>query len=201
MIRKHIRVAAFVFTAFAVASWPATASAQQQMDESDVVVRIDQLQNQIRQLTGSVEQLQFRNQQLEQQMKRMQDDNEFRFQELSGKGGARPAQQAARPQPGAQPGAISQQPMNSAGSLPPPQQQMQQQQVQQPQGGGGRGDAFDPSQSPNAPGAPRQLGTGRRSDIAPSNGAMASNGGPSSIVNEERQIGLIRTLAVPLLIA
>ena len=191
MIRKHIHASAFVLTAF-FAAWPGMASAQQQMDDADVVVRIDQLQNQIRQLTGSVEQLQFRNQQLEQQMKRMQDDNEFRFQELSGKGGARPAQQqAARPQQAQQPGAISQQPMNSpAAQLPPSQQQQQ----QLPQGGGGRGDAFDPGQSPNAPGAPRQLGTGRRSDIAPSNGApsngaMASNGGPGSIVNEERQIG------------
>ncbi len=186
MIRNPIRAAAFVLTAFAFAGWPGMASAQQQMDDADVVVRIDQLQNQIRQLTGSVEQLQYRNQQLEQQMKRMQDDNEFRFQELS-KGGARPSpQQAARPQPGAQPGAIAQPPMNAVASpgapLPPPQQQ------QLPQGGGGRGDAFDPGQNPNAPGVPRQLGTGRRSDIAPSNGVMA-DGGPGSIVNEEQQSG------------
>jgi tol-pal system protein YbgF len=181
MIRKHIRAAAFVFAAFAVAGWPAMAPAQQ-MDDSDVVVRLDQLQNQVRQLTGSIEQLQYRNQQLEQQMKRMQDDTEFRFQELS-KGGARPSAQAARPQPGA----IAQPPMNQAASpaaqLPPPQQQ------QLPQGGGGRGDAFDPGQNPNAPGVPRQLGTGRRSDIMQSNGAMAANGGPASIVSEEQQIG------------
>ena len=37
---------------------------------------------QLRQLTGTIEQLQYRNQQLEMQLKRMQDDTEYRFQQL-----------------------------------------------------------------------------------------------------------------------
>src|SRR5581483_12314189 len=37
-----------------------------QADAAELVVRIDRLENQIRQLTGAVEQLQYRNQQLEQ---------------------------------------------------------------------------------------------------------------------------------------
>jgi len=62
-------------------------------EPSEYVVRIDRLEATIRQLTGMIEQLQFRNQQMEQQLRRMQEDVEFR---LSGVPGARPA---ARPVP------------------------------------------------------------------------------------------------------
>ena len=65
---------------------------------SDVVLQLERLEGQIRQLTGAIEQLQFRNQQLEQQVRRMQEDTEYRFQELGSKGTARPA--PARPQAG-----------------------------------------------------------------------------------------------------
>jgi tol-pal system protein YbgF len=44
----------------------------------DLVVRLDRLETQIRQLTGVIEQLQFRNQQLESQVRRMQEDNDYR---------------------------------------------------------------------------------------------------------------------------
>ena len=44
----------------------------------------------LRQLTGTIEQLQYRNQQLEMQLKRMQDDTEYRFQQMGGKGGSAP---------------------------------------------------------------------------------------------------------------
>ncbi|RAI26803.1 hypothetical protein CH338_30500, partial [Rhodoplanes elegans] len=62
----------------AVAAGPALA----QMSESDLIVRLNQLESQMRRMTGDLEQAQFRNQQLEQQLKRMQEDYEFRFQEL-----------------------------------------------------------------------------------------------------------------------
>jgi len=39
---------------------------------SDLAVRIDRLENQLRQMTGTIEQLQFRNQQLEQELARAQ---------------------------------------------------------------------------------------------------------------------------------
>jgi tol-pal system protein YbgF len=42
-----------------------------QAPPSELVVRLDRLENQLRQLTGMVEQLQYRNQQLEEQMRRM----------------------------------------------------------------------------------------------------------------------------------
>ena len=87
--------------------------------------RIGRLEAQIRELTGAIEQLQYRNQQLEAQLQRMQ-------------GGGAPA---------------------ARGPAAPPQQQMQPQ-VQPPSAPppGRRGDAFDPSQNPNAPGVGRVLG-------------------------------------------
>src|ERR1700730_12603460 len=47
-----------------------------QADPSELSVRLDRMENALRQLTGTIEQLQYRNQQLEMQLKRMQDDTE-----------------------------------------------------------------------------------------------------------------------------
>jgi tol-pal system protein YbgF len=116
------------------ASPSAGADQTAQMSGSDLVVRLDRLESQIRQLTGAIEQLQYRNQQLEGQVRRMQEDNEYRFQELGAKGGARTTAQP-RPQ-----------------NLPPPGPTP----TTTP---GRRGDAFDPTQNPNAPGAPHTLGS------------------------------------------
>jgi tol-pal system protein YbgF len=104
-----------------------------QADPGDLSVRLDRMENALRQLTGSIEQLQYRNQQLEMQLKRMQDDTEYRFQQLGVKGGTPPPAQAAPGAPGA--------PQGSPPASP-----------------GRRSDVFDPSQHPNAPGAPRALG-------------------------------------------
>ena len=104
-----------------------------QSDAGDLSVRLDRMENALRQLTGTIENLQYRNQQLEMQLKRMQDDTEYRFQQLGSKGSTPPPAQAAPMNPGNAPG----------GSPPNP---------------GRRSDVFDPSQHPSAPGAPRVLG-------------------------------------------
>src|SRR5262245_61750462 len=117
---------------------PATGRVAQ--SGGDLGMRLDRLEAQIRQLTGAIEQLQYRNQQLEGQLRRMQPDADYRVQD----GGARAAPSAQPPGP-AQPQAPYAQPQ--VPYSPPPAS------------GGRRGDAFDPSVSPNAPGAPRPLGT------------------------------------------
>ncbi|HEY3730229.1 MAG TPA: YbgF trimerization domain-containing protein, partial [Steroidobacteraceae bacterium] len=61
-------------------------NAYAQDSPSDIVTRIDRMQETIRDLTGSIEQLQYRNQQLEQQVQRLQAEVE---------GGAHPAASAA----------------------------------------------------------------------------------------------------------
>lgn len=97
--------------------------------DADLVVRTNRLENQVRQLSGQIEQLQFQNSKLQEQLTKFQQDVEFRFQEM--KGGARPT--AVAPAPG--------------GATPP---------AARPQK---RSDAFDPAAQPEAPGAPRTLGS------------------------------------------
>jgi tol-pal system protein YbgF len=133
--------------ALAIAGLSLTAPARAQMTESELVMRLNRLENQVRQLTGQVEQLQYRNQQLEQQLRGAQP-------------APAPAPRAAVPQP---------QPVYPQQGHPPqqayPQQQQPYPQVMQqeaepapPLRGGRRGDAFDPNINPNAPGVPRTLG-------------------------------------------
>jgi tol-pal system protein YbgF len=136
---------------------PAGAERTAQMSGSDLMLRLDRLESQIRQLTGVIEQLQFRNQQLEGQLRRLQEDTDYRFQESNAKGPARPALQS-RPQ------------------NPPPQ----------PSGPattgapGRRGEAFDPTQNPNAPGAPHTLGSINPAGApAPMSAPMSSPMSPS----------------------
>ncbi len=98
---------------------------------SDESSRIDRIENALRQLTGTIEQLQHDNQMLQMQLKRMQDDTEYRFQQMGGgRGGGAPMR------------APSNAPMPSGPSGP----------------NGQRSDVFNPAQHPDAPGAPRTLG-------------------------------------------
>jgi tol-pal system protein YbgF len=118
-------------------------------DEAGLSVRVDHLESQLRSLTGQLEQAQFQMRKLQEQLTKFQQDVEFRFQEATH--GGRPAPQRrseiepapaivapARPVAGvttpAGPGSLA-----TAGMR--------------------RGDAFDPSSEPNAPGVPRQLGS------------------------------------------
>lgn len=69
-------------------------------DAADNYVRVNRLENQVRQLAGQIEQLQFANKRLQDQLQKFQEDVEFRFQE---RGGAKPA-----PRPAASPSATPQ---------------------------------------------------------------------------------------------
>jgi tol-pal system protein YbgF len=126
---------------------------QQRGEDSELVARLGRLENQIRQMTGMIEELQHRNSQLEQQLKRVQQDTDFRFQEMTPS--SRPVPQRGQsgnvqPPPAALP------PVASRQGPPPvvvPDQQIA------PAAIGRRGDVFDPTAQPDAPGAPRNLGT------------------------------------------
>lgn len=81
-----------------------TAAGAQRVDPVYVEDRFNQLQQSITLLTGQIEQLQYRNQQLQQQLEKMQADYEFRLDQMEkgkGGGGPRPAapQAAAAPPP------------------------------------------------------------------------------------------------------
>ncbi|WP_375457246.1 tol-pal system protein YbgF [uncultured Methylobacterium sp.] len=119
-----------LLTACLALSVAAPAAAQ---DASDFVVRLNRIENQSRMMAGQIETLQYENRQLKEQLRKFQEDVEFRLNEgkgNEGKGG-RAAPAPAGAVNGGNPGAAR------------PQK---------------RGDAFDPDQNPGRPGAPMQLG-------------------------------------------
>jgi tol-pal system protein YbgF len=117
-----------------------------QVSASDMVMRLEALENQIRQLTGQVEQLQYRNQQLERQLQATLP------QDPAASGSVRPQGQ---PQPTYQPSAAPQPQRQAA----PPAQEPSPIRPVAPGMPGRRSDVYDPSADPNAPGAPRPLGS------------------------------------------
>jgi tol-pal system protein YbgF len=149
--------------------------------QGDPQMEIDRLSDQLRKLTGQNEELQHRNQILEEQLRQLQ-------------GGAAPGAAGAPAARG---------PAN-AGPAPYQNQNQQYQPQQQPayqgqQGapittpyndgqvvppaGGRRGDAFDPSQNPNAPGAPRALGSMRGQSNYVQEPGAAQPGAPMNLEN------------------
>jgi len=129
----------------------AASQASAQSSDADLEMRIQQLENQLRQLTGQNEELQYRNRQLEDRLRQL--------------GGAAPGGQAAVAQPNvaAIPGPARQPPIQQAPydqQIAAPAPIIQEPPAPQPQTRR-RGDAFDPNQNPNAPGAPRALGGGQ----------------------------------------
>lgn len=75
--------------------------AQNQQSSAQLLVRIQELEDLIRTLTGRVEGLEFQLTQMQTQLQKQAEDNEFRFQELEGGAGGKP--QAAAPTDGVTP--------------------------------------------------------------------------------------------------
>ena len=98
-------------------------------NEGALSLRISKLENALRRATGQIEDLQNENRKLSQQLQKFREDVEYR---LSGKTGAAPTPE---------PTVVANAPGPQA--LPRPR----------------RTDAFDPDANPNAPGAPRPMGT------------------------------------------
>ena len=193
-----------------VATLMMSQQAVAQSDDGDPELRIQRLEEKLRQLTGQNEELQYRNRQLEDRLRQLGAGPP------TAPGAAQPSVAGVPPaqtaptygQPPAQ-GGYSQQPQGGyaqpQGGYPQQQGGYPQQQagypqqppqggygqppqggyqpqvaspapiVQEPAGGGGRrGDAFDPNQNPNAPGAPHALGGGAMP--MPSQGGGAPGG-------------------------
>jgi tol-pal system protein YbgF len=134
--------------------------------DDDPEMRIERLENQLRQLTGQNEELQYRNRQLED-----------RIRQLEGGAQGAPGQApnvAAVPPAQIAPSQIAPGQVAPSYRQPPQQPNYEQPQIASPapivqeQPGPGapgsrrRGDAFDPNQNPGAPGAPRALGGGQQ---------------------------------------
>jgi tol-pal system protein YbgF len=136
----------------------------QSQDAAGLMVRLDRAESQLRSQTGQIEQMQFQIKRLEDQLRKFQEDVDFRFQDA---GGARKSTvPAARPPvvspPVTTPGRRTELNENGYPAIgqtsdvaiadPAPSRVSG---VSRP---GRRGDAFDPDVDPLAPGAPRPLG-------------------------------------------
>lgn len=175
------------------------APAFAQSDDRDPEMRIERLENQLRQLTGQNEELQYRNRQLEERLRALD-------------GGA----QSATPGQPAQPNVAAMPPAQVAPGYrqPPPQQQATQPNYEQPQiaapapivqeqpgpgapGTRRRGDAFDPSQNPSAPGAPRALGGGQQPMSAGGQGGAPGGRSPGEPLDLSNNGGRYPQAAAP----
>ncbi|MDB5650301.1 MAG: tol-pal system protein YbgF [Hyphomicrobiales bacterium] len=137
-------------------------------ETADLLLRVDRLENQIRSLNGQIEQMQFQVRRTEEMMKKFQQDVDFRFQEQSG-GKAAP-RQAAPAAPGRR-SEIEPDTSNDLAGMDVAPEAGQRVAAAPMAGapaaipggatprGGARNDAFDPSALPDAPGAPRPLGS------------------------------------------
>ncbi len=76
LLAGMLAIAATALLAF----MPVAASAQ----SVDAELRVQQLEEQLRQLNGRVEEMSFQLLQMQEQLRKAQEDNEFRFQELEG---------------------------------------------------------------------------------------------------------------------
>ena len=160
-VAAMIRSASLLALALAYTLGPGAARAQD--STSELLTRLDRLESAIRQLTGTMEQLQYRNQQLEQQVRRLQEGSEGRPD---------PARPASAPRPSAQytpPPPVSGAPTGATAS------------IEQPAPQPGHRDVFDPALNPSAPGAPRPLGSSTSANEPPPlherpPGADAGNG-------------------------
>jgi tol-pal system protein YbgF len=129
-----------------------TAAGAQRGDAVYMEDRLNQLQQTITMLTGQLEQLQYKNQQLQQQMERMQADYGFRLEQIEkGRGGgARPP--GPGPAPAPTPGPTANAPAPNVAATAPPA------------AGGGQGeqiyhDAFKMLQDGDYAGAERSFKT------------------------------------------
>jgi tol-pal system protein YbgF len=163
-----IRSISLVVVALVCALWGGAARAQ--MSQADLLTRIDRLEAALRDLTGTVEQLQYRNQQLEQQLRALQD--------ATATGARPPASAPPPPRPTAQyspppapPAAPPPAPVIAAAPPPEPIEP-------EPPAPGRRGDAFNPALNPAAPGAPRPLGTSTAATEPPPPVADVPSPGP-----------------------
>jgi tol-pal system protein YbgF len=159
-----------------------------QQDSASLLIRIGRLESQMRQINGEIEQMQFETRKLQEQLRKFQEDVEFRFRD-GGQGAPAsnaPQRRGQAPEPQFN-GYSHALPQNSSIGVSPTNR---------------RGDAFDPTQDPDAPGAPRPLGS--LAPVASTGSAGGRNEGPSPALDQydpgaplDLSKGLSRTTGAP----
>ncbi len=157
-----------------------------QQDSAGLIVRIGRLESQMRQISGQIEQMQFETRGLAEQLKKFQEDVDFRFHEgAQGTPAAKPPQKRSEA-PETQINADDRGPPQNAALAPSRAKRA--------------GDAFDPSRNPGAPGVPRPLGSfapaattnlaeDRRNESGPAGLDRNEPGAPLDLSNGRSRIG------------
>ncbi len=140
---------------------PLDVEQAQSQDAAGLMVRLDRAESQLRAQTGQIEQMQFQIKRLEDQLRKFQEDVDFRFQDAAGtrKPAARPP--AAGPTPAPAPGRRTELNENGypvVGQIDDTPGDATPTRAAASARGLRRGDAFDPDADPTAPGAPRPIG-------------------------------------------
>jgi tol-pal system protein YbgF len=91
----------------------------QSREEAQLIVRLQDLEGQVRTLTGQIEGLQFQLTQMQQLVDRMTQDNEYRFQQLEGGSGSPPPKPATSGDLGAPAGPAPLETPATASAAPP----------------------------------------------------------------------------------
>ncbi|MGQ0444680.1 MAG: tol-pal system protein YbgF [Beijerinckiaceae bacterium] len=148
---------------------PEAATSQ---DAAALLVRIGRLESQMRQISGQIEQMQFETGRLAEQLKKFEEDVEFRMRD----GGAQGAPVAKPPQKRSE---APETQFNADGGGHP--------QITAPAAprANRHGDAFDPSQHPGAVGAPRPLGSLAPAASSNPAGGSSNESGPASFERNE----------------
>lgn len=139
-------------------------------DAASLLLRVERLEDQIRQMNGQIQQMQFDNRKLADQLRKFQEDVDFRFQEGGHKGLPRHEDSGAlaAPAPPLANTPMGTTPMGDAtqsAAVPMAPSETARR----------HDDAFDPRTDPNAPGAPRPLGTTPPSAPLPPDTASAAD--------------------------
>ena len=154
-----------------------------QSDDADAEMRIQQLENQLRQLTGQNEELQYRNRQLEERLRALQGGAQAAARPPADVSPISPRARPRHPQRNRatasrnryQPQAIAAGGYDAAADRRAGADRAGARRHRRRRRAGRRGDAFDPSQNPNAPGAPQALGGGQLP--IPAEAAVGAPGG------------------------
>ena len=161
------------------------------VEPSAMVVRVGRLENQIRSLTGQIEQLQNQNKRLADDLRKMQGDVDFRFQDLQR--GSAPAQpRPIQPQRRGDASPATPDAPGPAVAIVTPADIATDPATSTPGRRTGRstGDAFDPDAQPTAPGSPRPLGSTPPSQPLASRPTVASAEprGPLDLMQRQRNL-------------
>lgn len=149
-------------------------------DAAGLDVRMTHLENEIRQINGQIEQMQFAERKLEEALRKFQQDVDFRFQDTGHGGAPRQKRTDASDSDFVLPASPGPSPSATAGADLPSSAPSSMRTSR-------RGDAFDPAADPNAPGAPHQLGSIASSARAlpPPDSPRVASAAPSIIAEDE----------------